>query len=144
MTETKICASCGLEKQLNEFLPLSWSKDGRRKKCKVCTHEERKAKIVWPRAIRKIRAEWKLASNAVSNAIKTGTLSKASSYTCKASIFCGKQAEHYHHPRGYSEEHRLDVVPVCSSCHVYLHNNPAKLRRRMVKCFGKEMYLPIK
>jgi len=50
----------------------------------------------------------------VNQRVRFGRIPKASSLTC---INCGKQANHYHHHKGYSFEFRYDVVPVCHSCH---------------------------
>ena len=34
---------------------------------------------------------------------------------------CGRQAQQYHHHKGYAKEHWTDVVPVCARCHKRLH-----------------------
>lgn len=57
----------------------------------------------------KIKAHW-----TVGHAIQKGLLQPAKNHTC---ICCGKQAEHYHHFKGYSVENILEVVPVCVMCH---------------------------
>ena len=49
----------------------------------------------------------------ISNAIQNGKIQKPSFYKC----ICGKQAEQYHHHKGYEPEHWLDVIPVCKKCH---------------------------
>ena len=75
----------------------------------------------------RVRAErWRMkhlevhaAKHAVSYAIRTGRLSPIKSMKCK---FCQKQAQQYHHYAGYAKEHRLDVVPVCQSCHIKIHH----------------------
>lgn len=33
---------------------------------------------------------------------------------------CGKQAEEYHH-WSYEQEHWLDVIPLCTKCHIQVH-----------------------
>ena len=54
------------------------------------------------------------ARYAVTNAVILKKLPKASSQKC---VMCGNQALEWHHHNGYSEEHKLDVVAVCFSCH---------------------------
>ena len=51
----------------------------------------------------------------MSNAIKRGEMPKAQDCAC---IECGESATAYHHHRGYKTEHFLDVVPLCSGCHL--------------------------
>ena len=59
------------------------------------------------------------AHHAIGHAIETGHLPKATSLYCHN---CGKDAEQYHHHKGYTQEYRLDVVPVCLKCHVKIHS----------------------
>lgn len=58
--------------------------------------------------------EVKKAHDAVYHARRTGKLPYPKTLNC---IECGKQAEAYHHHKGYSKENRLNVVPVCTKCH---------------------------
>jgi hypothetical protein len=51
---------------------------------------------------------------AVTYAVKTGAIQAASKQRC---VMCGKQAQDYHHHKGYDAAHRLDVTPVCKKCH---------------------------
>lgn len=60
-------------------------------------------------------------SNAVFRAVKRGDLPPVVSLECQS---CGKPAQHYHHHNGYDQEHRLDVVPLCSLCHGHSHRAP--------------------
>jgi len=53
------------------------------------------------------------AQHAVNHAIERGCMRPISSQKC---CICTKQATAYHHWKGYSPEHWLDVVPVCT-CH---------------------------
>lgn len=55
------------------------------------------------------------ARNSVHHAVRTGKLPNVK--TLKCSICKEKQAEHYHHHKGYSYENRLNVIPVCIKCH---------------------------
>lgn len=53
--------------------------------------------------------------DAVNNAIKAGTLEKASTKRC---FRCGKRpGAEYHHINGYSEGKKLNVRPICHHCH---------------------------
>ena len=69
---------------------------------------------------RERRPELQAAHNAVNNAVRAGRFPPISSRVCAS---CGAQAEHYHHHNGYDEEHRLDVIPLCVSCHEEAHHN---------------------
>jgi hypothetical protein len=51
---------------------------------------------------------------AVYEAVSAGRLPHISTQSC---VDCGEPATMYHHPRGYSDEHVLDVEPVCPRCH---------------------------
>ena len=62
---------------------------------------------------RTIHPERRQARETVYKAIKEGTLPKLDTLKCA----CGKQAEQYHHNKGYAPEHWLDVIPVCIKCH---------------------------
>ena len=53
------------------------------------------------------------ARNAVMYGIQTRKLPQPDSLNCP----CGKQAQEYHHHKGYAREHWLDVIPLCRSCH---------------------------
>ena len=59
------------------------------------------------------------ASVAVKDAVRRGILMPPTSFQCK---MCDNTAEHYHHHKGYEEEHKLDVVPLCHVCHVSIHH----------------------
>jgi hypothetical protein len=58
--------------------------------------------------------EKRSARDAVKYAIRKGVLPPVQTLKCAR---CGKQAEHYHHYKGYAREHRLDVEPLCNVCH---------------------------
>ena len=57
------------------------------------------------------------AKSAVNYAVKIGEMPHLNNLLC----FCGKQAQHYHHHKGYAKQHWLDVIPVCIPCHNTLH-----------------------
>ncbi len=54
------------------------------------------------------------AHDAVYSAIRNGDLKPITECKCQQ---CDKPAKHYHHTLGYAPEHRLDVVPLCVTCH---------------------------
>ncbi len=141
---TKICIDCNENKLISEFYINLWNTDGRRKRCISCTKAARKTKIIFPRNRKPVAYDRLRVSSLIQTAVKTGILPKASSFTCHTSLFCGKQAKHYHHPHGYDEEHIYDIVPVCAECHINLHRNPWKLMRRFARHFGRDMYIRLK
>lgn len=121
----KTCSKCGETKPLTEFHRESKNTDGRRADCKECRNEysrEYHANYVQTDRYRKSRKKYKRrhpnrikARNAVTHAVHhTEELPPASSEDCTR---CGGDAVEYHHHNGYSEEHWLDVVPVCKKCH---------------------------
>jgi hypothetical protein len=60
------------------------------------------------------------AGRAISHAIQANKIPKARDLICH---ICGeRQAEHYHHHKGYEERYWLDVIPVCIQCHNNIHN----------------------
>lgn len=68
---------------------------------------------------RRIRnPEKRKAAGAMYWAVASGKIPKISSCQCH---YCGTQAEHYHHYKGYKPKHWLDVVPTCMDCHRRLH-----------------------
>lgn len=84
-------------------------------KYKVATRNRSKRyKIIHPELIK--------ANKAVSNAIRDGKLPRPDTLQCN---YCPKQAEQYHHWKGYAKEHWLDVVPACRKCHRKIHRHSA-------------------
>lgn len=63
------------------------------------------------------------ARMAVRQAVVKGKLLKVDSLRCS----CGDIAKHYHHHKGYEQEHWLDVVPVCVKCHTSKTHHKAKM-----------------
>lgn len=55
------------------------------------------------------------AVKAVYLAIKVGKLPRPNTQICH---YCPKAAQQYHHWHGYEKEYWLDVVPVCTQCHI--------------------------
>lgn len=80
------------------------------------------------------------ARDAVSRLIKIGKLPSATSLVCIFSLTHTnvRFADHYHHWKGYSKEHRTDVKPGCRECHTILtawesNANKAKLKALLDK-----------
>lgn len=65
------------------------------------------------------------ARQAVSTAVKSGKLPRPETLVCYA---CGDKANQYHHHKGYHENVRLDVAPICQACHNALPR-PRQARR---------------
>lgn len=63
------------------------------------------------------------AVNAVNRAIAAGSLPHISTKQCSS---CGNQAYHYHH-HSYEQNHWLDVIPLCRSCHRLIHTGTLQL-----------------
>ncbi len=59
----------------------------------------------------------------VNRHVAEGKLPKASSGRCLA---CGNKAKDYHH-QSYAHDDKLNVIPLCRSCHVLLHSNSLSL-----------------
>ena len=142
---TKRCSKCHEIKPLNEFNKESRSSDGHRPDCRACQKKRQKkyrdksdVKKRQQKYQRKHREKfperhrrWKRrkiqrnplmsnAHNAVYYAVKRGELPRPSECICDE---CGASAECYHHYAGYDREHWLSVIPLCNSCHRFLHAN---------------------
>lgn len=59
-----------------------------------------------------------LARNYTRWAISTGKIPPIKTMKCKS---CDRQANHYHHTCGYDFKNRLQVIPLCHSCHIKVH-----------------------
>jgi hypothetical protein len=73
----------------------------------------------YSKKVRKVHPRRAKARDAVNNAVKDDRLPHVSTLLC---VRCGKQAEEYHHHKGYDKKHRLDVQPVCIVCHRAIDN----------------------
>lgn len=60
----------------------------------------------------------RLARQAVTRATSTNRIPNIKTLNCSA---CGRQANEYHHNKGYEKKHWLDVVPMCHRCHKNHH-----------------------
>lgn len=58
------------------------------------------------------------ARAAVYRAVRAGKMPPVNSLTCQE---CGNPATGYHHHNGYDKEHWLDVIPLCTACHIKAH-----------------------
>lgn len=90
--------------------------------CERKAHRARQAKRRRSSAakVRAVAAEYRArhperiaARDAVKRAVAAGRLPRVSLLRC---VFCGEPASRYDHFKGYSQEHRLAVVPACSAC----------------------------
>ena len=142
---TKKCSTCKTIRPLSEFYRSSRTKDGYRWQCKKCS---RMARLVWyweengkkwlqnrkqsptgkisnSQDGKRWKARWPQkvkAHHAVAHAVITGHLLAVRTLLC---IHCLNPATQYHHSHGYSDAHKLDVVPVCDHCHRLIHSLPS-------------------
>lgn len=90
-------------------------------------NQTEKGKVVRDRHIRKhheMYPEKNKAHIIVNNAIANGKIKPVGSYIC--SRCKERQAEHYHHP-DYNKP--LDVIPVCTPCHIAIHRESNSFRK---------------
>lgn len=152
---SKRCPQCKRDLAISLFWKDCSKKDGRQVYCKTCLKQYRqsdrgkevrrrhqqgdkrkasgrrhrqtaKGKATLCRAREKYDVKFpdkRVAQGAVSNAVKAGVLSPIASLLC----LCGQAAEHYHHPNGYDEDQRLNVIPVCAVCHRNIHREIPEL-----------------
>ncbi|KKL66571.1 hypothetical protein LCGC14_2143670, partial [marine sediment metagenome] len=73
--------------------------------------------------------------SAVRYAICIGQLPRPDTLQCH---YCPTQAEEYHHHKGYSFKHRLNVIPVCTKCH-HFHNH-SNLVMKQVSNFANPIF----
>lgn len=127
MKEERVCNICKEKKEITEFYRDKSSSGGRMYRCKSC---DRKKSKKWQREsgynsrrsnYNSQRAQ-RIAKSKVRTAVKSGVLPKAKTTSCAD---CGGQAREYHH-WSYKDEHWLDVVPLCVSCHRARHYGPKR------------------
>lgn len=122
----KECTKCHkqLEANLTNFHRHKASKDGFYQQCKICKNEYTKTDKGIEIRKNKIKKRYekypekKKAKEAVKYAVKLGEIPKIKTQKC---LCCDEQAIHYHH-WSYEKEHWLDVIPLCRTCHVDIHN----------------------
>lgn len=83
-----------------------WVKNNPEKRAIIAKKRNMKALQNSPEAVR-CRA-------LVNQRVRFKRMPRASSLLCSV---CGNKAAHYHHHKGYSFQHRYDVIPVCIPCH---------------------------
>lgn len=83
-----------------------WAKANPAKRSVIAKRRNKKAFVAFPEKIK--------ARRAVNQRVRRGIIPPASDLKCHS---CGHQSSQYHHWKGYAFENRLDVVPVCISCH---------------------------
>ncbi len=136
----KLCSKCGESLELSFFNKCSATPDGHQAWCRTCQNahiakarkgserekkrqrdtyllnrEKRLAQMAARAAAHPLQAKARLA---VRKAIKTQQMAPPSACQCED---CNSaQAEHMHH-HSYAEEHWLDVIPLCRSCHMKRH-----------------------
>ena len=128
----KRCLKCKEIKPLFEFYKNKHCKDGYLNNCKICQskatkkyQKNEKGKEVHRKGTKKyvvFHPKQIKAEKAVNNAIRAGKMQKPSYYKCK---YCKKQAEHYHHHKGYAPKNWFVVEAVCSLCHSKRHRKIA-------------------
>ena len=143
---TKLCSRCQETLPVAEFHKNRTKKDGLHSQCKICrkryslsavarAYQKRYDYSAARKAARrrynsselgrathcrnnekhkKRHPDREKARNAIQKLFVAGKLPRAKTLKC---IDCGAQAKEYHHYLGYSEEHRLDVIPLCKQCH---------------------------
>jgi hypothetical protein len=145
--ESKICPKCSKDKPMSHFYKDKSRANGHRSACKECyvslykKSESGKqvqidyyvrTEIETKRKYRKTAKHKKYvqgrrnreyskvrAKECVKEAVKAGKLTPVKECICSAC--CISTADEYHHPNGYTLEHRLDVVPLCKPCHIRVH-----------------------
>lgn len=137
----KTCIKCHQEKSLPEFNKAKTCKDGHRTDCRVCRlkylkeynqtnkakdsrkcyRQTEKGKAANKRYYLRYPERCK-AKSAVSYAIEIGKLPRTNILQCH---YCPNKAKEYHHHKGYSFKHWLDVIPICISCHRKIHTRSA-------------------
>lgn len=145
----KTCSKCKESKPLSQFNKLKTAADGLNTRCKECTRayyrkwysdeeSHRQSVLDAARQYRQenaddVRAMWRRlqairpsnrseksrAGNAVADAVRYEKFPPAWTMVCD---HCQEAlAAHWHHHKGYSGEHKLDVIALCLDCHGYVH-----------------------
>jgi len=134
----KKCARCKEIKSIDLFGSDRGKPDGKNVYCRICARQfekeynekhpekmrekyERRKQYYLDKCktYRKQNPEIRKAHSAVNDAVRYGKIPAAKSLLC---MNCREnQADIYHHYNGYKIENRLDVIPVCASCHKIIH-----------------------
>lgn len=122
----KHCRVCRAWKNSEDFNVDASRHDGRAALCRGCQSETAKARYVTHPAIRfgplphpPRDGDKKQARATVALAVKNRILANPAVVPC---VGCGdfqsSRRHEYHHHRGYGARHHLDVIVLCSKCHV--------------------------
>ncbi len=65
------------------------------------------------------------ANAAIHNEVAQSRMTPVINLKCS---WCEKQASHYHHHKGYDEIYKLDVIPLCVSCHRTTYGQQSQYR----------------
>lgn len=76
---------------------------------------------------RQLHPEKARARYTVNHAVQSGKMPRPGNCVC---MLCYGRAVAYHH-HSYKREHRLEVIPLCRSCHDELHRMPLDKRRAL-------------
>lgn len=132
----KRCPRCKTVKLVAEFHKSRAAYDGVASYCKICinalsrqraqlpkykafkakyrsTPEYKEREKLYKAKDRARHAKHYKARRVVRDAIKKGELWSAKTSEC---VYCGEQANGWHHWAGYEEEHWMDVIPLCQKC----------------------------
>lgn len=130
MTE-RVCRICGITKDISLFARNKKKVDEIDTICAKCN---RKKSSVWrkknPERVKESKSKWgktrkrypekEKAKHAVSQQVKHAHLPHPTTVKCDHKG-CEKNADHYHHYAGYSEENWLTVQPLCIQHHYAAH-----------------------
>ena len=94
--------------------------DAERQKDKEKYQRIKETRKAYDREFRAQYPEKALAKSAVYSARRKKLLPNPRELLC---ALCGKSASDYHHP-SYGADEKLNVVPLCRSCHVREHDRP--------------------
>lgn len=112
---TKRCMKCRIDKPFTSFFKNKTKADGHQDYCKECKKVTDKNYFRgYKRTYNESQRKRRYIRNAVHHRVENGVMPPASDLAC---THCGKQAEQYHHHKGYAFENRLDVIPLCIPCH---------------------------
>lgn len=104
-------------KEMRRKTQARYNRSHKNKRCQRRYNRSEKGKAKTRRADRRMKAKYPArykARKAVNHAVENGDLPAIATRHCAK---CGDQAKEYHHHKGYSKEHWLDVIPVCYACH---------------------------
>ena len=156
----KKCSKCHKTKPLSEYYKNKSRLDGRGTFCKMCHGEyyksekgkevnrrcdqSEKRKIAHSIRTRLYQIKYPnrlKARHAVGYEIRVGRLSRPNTKQCHC---CPKQAQHYHHYKGYTKANWLDIKPICRQCHKRIHKQASpgsQFKHGCANAIGRAFYL---